>query len=276
MTTTSDRIAIVTGASSGIGRVTAQVLAGRGMHVVLACRSEEKAHPVVAAIRDAGGSAELVVLDLGSLSSVRDAAESFLASDRPLHLLINNAGVGGQVGITDDGFELNFGVNHLGHFLLTNLLLDRMRASSPARIVNVSSKSHYRAKGLDWAAARGRTRGATGLEAYAQSKLCNVLHAAELARRLDGTGINTYSLHPGVVATNVWRRVPRPFAWVIKQFMLSNEEGARTTIHCATSDAVAQESGRYYDNCRERTPSRLAQSRDLAAELWKRSASWVD
>src|SRR5207253_5663939 len=142
---------------------------------------------------------------------------------------------------------LHFGTNYVGPFLLTRLLIDRLRDSAPARIVNVSSEAHYRATGIDWEAVRERTKSVTGFSEYAVSKLANVLHAQELARRLDGAGVTTYSLHPGAIASNVWRRVQWPLDALMKVFMKSIEEGARTTLYCATSPEVAKASGRYYD-----------------------------
>ena len=157
---------------------------------------------------------------------------------------------------------------------MTNLLLDRLKASGPARIVNVSSMSHYQARGIDYEAVRKPTKSITGLPEYAVSKLANVVHAQELARRLDGTGVTTYSLHPGAIASNVWRRVPWPFDAVMKLFMKSNEEGARTTLYCAASPEVANASGRYYDNRAEKEPSQVA-TPELGTELWQKSEEWT-
>ena len=140
------KVMLITGANTGIGRVTAEALAERGARVILACRSEEKTRPVVDGILAAGGDARFIPLDLADLDSVRAAATKVLATDEPLHVLINNAGLAGLRGLTKQGFELIFGTNHLGHFLLTELLLPRLRKSAPARIVNVSSGSHYQAK----------------------------------------------------------------------------------------------------------------------------------
>ncbi|TMK85961.1 MAG: SDR family oxidoreductase [Actinobacteria bacterium] len=257
---------LVTGASSGIGRATAVDLAERGGKVFLATRSEEKTKPVLDEI---GDSAAYLHLDLGDLDSVRECADAFLARDEPLHALINNAGLAGQRGLTKSGFELAFGTNHVGHFLLTNLLLDKLKASAPARIVNVSSVGHYQARGIDYEAVRKPTKSITGLPEYAVSKLANVVHAQELARRLEGTGVTTYS-----IASNVWRRVPWPFDAVMKLFMKSNEEGARTTLYCAASPEVANASGRYYDNRAEKEPSQVA-TPELGAELWQKSEEWT-
>jgi NAD(P)-dependent dehydrogenase (short-subunit alcohol dehydrogenase family) len=276
-TTLAGQVALVTGANTGIGRVTARELARRGAHVFIACRSAQRAQPVVDEIRAATGSdtVELLSLDLGDLASVRACAQAFLARDLPLHLLINNAGIAGAKGSSTSGFELAFGVNHVGHFLLTQLLLDCLKHSAPARIVTVSSQAHYRAPGIDWDAVRQPTRSATGLPEYGVSKLANALFSAELGRRLAGSGVSTYALHPGVVASDVWRSVPWPFRSLMKLAMISTEEGAATTLHCATSGDVTQETGLYYDKCRVKQPSRLAQDPALAAELWKRSEAWV-
>lgn len=270
------RTILVTGANTGIGRTTAHELARRGAHVILACRSEEKTRPVLDDIRKTTGNdaVEFQALDLADLASVRKAANAFLARDLPLHVLLNNAGLAGQRGLTKDGFELTFGVNHLGHFLLTTMLLDRIRKSAPARIVNVSSRGHYDAKGIDFAALRQPTSTVTGLSEYAVSKLANVLFTQELARRLDGKGVTTYALHPGVIASDVWRSVPWPFRGLIKLFMKSTEEGAQTSLYCATAPQLADQSGRYYDDCKEIAPSRYA-TPDLAQELWKQSEAWT-
>lgn len=268
------KVCLVTGATSGIGKVTALELARLGAHVVLTARSSDKGQPVVEEIKAATGNdrVEVHALELNNLFRVRESAAAFLKRGLPIHVLVNNAGLAGQRGTTEDGFELNFGVNHLGPFLFTLLLLDRIRESAPARIVNVSSKSHYDAKeGIDFDAMRRSTPSLTGLSEYAVSKLANVLFTRELARRLEGTNVTTYALHPGVVATDVWRRIPSPIAWVMKLFMLTSEQGAATTLYCATEAALASETGRYYDGCREFKPSRLAQDAELARTLWARS-----
>jgi NAD(P)-dependent dehydrogenase (short-subunit alcohol dehydrogenase family) len=251
-------------------------LARHGARLFIAGRSEQKTRPVLdeIAARTGGDSVEFLRLDLGDLASVRACAEEFLAADEPLHCLINNAGLAGARGTTVSGFELAFGTNYVGPFLLTGLLLDRLRESAPARIVNVASIGHYRAPGIDFEAIRRRTKSLTGFPEYCVSKLGNVLHAQELARRLDGTGVTTYSLHPGAVASDVWRRVPWPIRPLMKRNMLSPSEGARTSVYCATSAEVASETGHYYDNCRREEPSAVATA-ELAAVLWERSLDWV-
>jgi retinol dehydrogenase-12 len=272
-----NRTFLVTGANTGIGKETALALAGRGASVFVASRSEPKTLPVIdEIIAQTGNSAlEFLSLDLGDLASVRACANEFLRTGASLHGLINNAGLAGQRGLTRSGFELAFGTNYVGPFLLTGLLLERLRESAPARIVNVSSIGHYRARGIDYGAVQRRTQSVTGLPEYAVSKLGNVLHAQELARRLAGDGITTYSLHPGAIASDVWRRVPWPLRPLIKRGMQSPAEGARTSLYCATSPEVAGESGHYYDDCRRKEPSAIA-TPELAAELWARSIAWVD
>lgn len=270
------RTFLVTGGNTGIGRATAAQLAARGGRVWLACRSQEKGEAAAAAIRAGTGSEQVMflALDLADLASVRECADSFLALGEPLHGLINNAGIAGQRGLTRDGFELTFGVNHLGHFALTTALLDCLAAAAPARVVTVASDSHYQARGIDFGVLRQRTRSVTGMPEYAVSKLSNVLFSAELARRTAGRGITTYSLHPGVVASDIWRRVPWPLRSLIRLRMLSTGQGAQTSLYCATDPGVAAASGRYYDSCREREPNRIVTG-ELARELWERSEAWI-
>jgi retinol dehydrogenase 12 len=268
---------LITGANTGIGRATALELARRGAHVFVACRSEQKGREATVAIqRDSGNSSvEFLELDLASLASVRRAAKALLARVIDEEGQGHIAGVAGQRGFTEGGFELHFGVNHLGHFLLTELLLDRIKASTPARIVNVSSKAHYNARGIDFEAVRRPTKSITGLPEYGVSKLSNVLFTAELARRLEGTGITTYALHPGVVASDAWRRIPWPIRPLVTWGMVSNEEGTKTSLYCATSPEVAGESGLYYDSCRRKEPNPIAKDTALARELWERSEAWT-
>ena len=272
---------IVTGANTGIGLVTAQDLARRGARVLLACRSADKTMPIVEEIRRSTGNqnVEYVALDLGDLSSVRACAQALLDRDLPIHGLINNAGLAGKRGLTNDGFELTFGTNHLGPYLLTRMLLPRLIATAPSRIVNVASKAHYDAKhGIDFTKQRQSTAAITGLPEYAMSKLANVLFAKELTRRLTAAGhgnVTTYSLHPGVIASDVWRQVPAPVRWLMKRFMISVEEGAQTTLYCATEPSLANASGRYYDTSKEKEPSSFANDAQLAKELWIKSAEWV-
>jgi NAD(P)-dependent dehydrogenase (short-subunit alcohol dehydrogenase family) len=183
--------------------------------------------------------------------------------------------VAGVRGLTPQGFELTFGTNHLGPFLFTLLLLDRMRRTEGARIVNVSSRAASRARTIDWEALRrpAATRG--GIGEYAVSKLCNVLFTTELARRLGDAGPTAYALHPGVVATEIWRELPWGIRHVVKLFMVPPEQGARCTLHCATQPASSLVNGAYYDECKVVRPGRAARDPALAAELWRRSVEWT-
>jgi retinol dehydrogenase-12 len=270
------RTFLVTGANTGIGLATARALAGRGGRVYVASRSQQKGSAAVAAIKAFSGSDTVwfLPLDLADLDSVRACASSFLARGEPLHVLVNNAGVVRARGLTKQGFELMFGVNHLGHFVLTNALLGCLEASAPARVVTVASDSHYAARGIDWDALRRPSHGVTGLPGYSVSKLCNVLFSQELGRLVAGTGVTTYALHPGVVASDIWRRVPWPVRPLILRRMLTVEQGAETSLYCATSPSVAKDSGLFYDKCARREPSPVA-TPALAAELWKRSEEWA-
>jgi retinol dehydrogenase 12 len=167
-----------------------------------------------------------------------------------------------------------FGVNYLGHFLFTASLLGRLAQSVPARVVNVSSDSHYSATGVDFGALRRPARGITGMGEYSVSKLCNVLFTQELARRTAGTGVTTYALHPGTVASDMFRRIPWPIRPLVTRRLLTVTEGAQTPLYCATSPDVAEDSGKFYAKCAERAPSPVA-SVELGRELWARSEEWI-
>jgi retinol dehydrogenase-12 len=271
------KVALITGGNVGIGRVTAFELAKAGMQVVIAGRSRERTQPVLDAISalPAAPTPLFLHLDLASLQSVRACAAEFVALGLPLDLLVNNAGLAGARGLTEDGFEMAFGVNHLGHFLLTQLLLPSLQKAPTARVVTVSSRAHKRTPGIDWDALRRPTHTRTGIREYAVSKLANLLFSAELARRLAGTSITTYSLHPGVVDTEIWRVVPPWFRVVLRlRGLITAEEGAQTTLHCALR-APNTESGLYYADCRPVRPARNGRDAALAQELWQRSEAWT-
>ena len=264
----------VTGASSGIGRAMVEALAARGGSVVLAARSEARTRPVLEAIRARHPAAqvELALVDVSDLGAVRRAAEAFLSTGRVLDVLVNNAGVAGTRALSADGFDMTYATNHIGPFLLTTLLLPALERAAQGRVVNVSSVGHLQAKRIDWSMLERRAAPRrSGFGDYAVSKLMNVLHAKELARRLTATRITTYALHPGGVASNIWRSVPQPFRWIILQFLISNEQGARTQLHCATAPELAIHTGLYYDKSREAPCNPLANDPALAAELWVRT-----
>ncbi len=272
------KVALVTGANSGIGAVTARELALQGYHVFLACRDADKAQQVINAIDQQSrgqAKAEFIALDLASLDSIRACAAQFLAKKLPLHLLICNAGLAGHKGMTKSGFELTFGVCHVGHFLLTQLLTEKLIESKPARVVVVSSKAHRHAKGIDFDAVIRPTESMGALKEYAVAKLANVLFVKELGRRLYGTGVTAYAVHPGVVSTNVWRSLPKPMVKVLSRWMISPEEGAQTTLYCAIQPQLSGETGMYYDNCKVTASSGTAQDIQLARLLWEKSSEWV-
>ncbi|KAI5625552.1 dehydrogenase/reductase (SDR family) member 13a, duplicate 3, partial [Silurus asotus] len=273
------KTAVVTGANTGIGKETALDLAKRGARVILACRSQEKGEAAAFDIRrESGNPAVLFMhLDLASLKSVRDFAETLLKTEPRLDLLINNAGLM-IAGRTEDGFGTVFGVNHLGHFLLTLLLLDLLKSSGQSRIVNVSSGLH-RLGSVDFSTLSTHKDLVTGQSlwhcfmAYCHSKLCNVLFTRELANRLEGSSVTCYSLHPGVVATelgrnlNFWMKLPHLI--FSKLFCLTPEGGAQTTLHCALQEGLEPLSGRYFSSCALHKVSNMARDDGLAKKLWE-------
>lgn len=271
----SGRTFFVTGANSGIGRALVEALAAARGRVILAARSEERTLPVLQSIqtRYPDSAAGWVRVDVSDLASVRRAAAAFLATGQPIDVLVNNAGIAGTKALSPDGFDVTYATNHIGPFLLTELLLPRLLESPQGRVVNVASAAHFMIKQeLDWSLLERRTKPRrSGFRDYAATKLMNVLHAKQLARLLAGTRVTTYSLHPGAVASNIWRAIPGPVRWVAKLFMLSNEEGARTPFYCATAAELTRTSGRYYDKSRAVTPSPLAEDAGLAEELWTRT-----
>lgn len=256
----SGKIALVTGANSGIGEVTATQLARQGALVVLGARKKENGQAAAARIQKAVSNARLDVLelDLASLASVRRAANEFTKRHEQLHFLINNAGVmNTPKGKTSDGFETQMGVNHLGHFLLTQLLLPTLEKSAPARIINVSSCFHDRAMGregdIHFDDLFFENSKYDGWRAYAQSKLANLLHAKELARRLEGTGVTAVSVHPGWVRTRLIRHsmpiwfqdsLIRPVLRLFGQ--IEPWEGAQSTLFAALSPSVEEHPGAFF------------------------------
>jgi NAD(P)-dependent dehydrogenase (short-subunit alcohol dehydrogenase family) len=265
---------LLTGANAGIGQATALELGRRGARLFLANRSAQKSEAVLAALAAQGSTATFLPLDLSDLASVKACAEDFLARGEKLDVLVNNAGVAGASGQTKQGFELAFGINHLGHFLLTQKLLPALNPH--ARIVVVASRAHERATLDGFAQFKERTQSVGGIKEYGVSKLCNVLHVKELARRLPVAQATTYALHPGVIASEIWRGLPSPLRGLMKLFMRSVEDGARASVLCATSPSLAGETGQYYDeDGSPRRCNRLAEDPQLAARLWAQSEEWV-
>ena len=272
--TERNRFAVITGANTGIGRVTAVSLAASGCDVLLACRSAERTAPVLREIEALGagaGSARFVALDLSDLDAVRGALAE--VEDRPIDLLINNAGLAGARGQTKQGFELAFGVNHLGHFLWTLALLPQVVATGSGRVIHVASRAHTRVKTLDLTRVQQRTATRTGFPEYCASKLANVLFSHTLAQRLEGSGTVSVSLHPGVVATEIWRGLPSWLNRVVQLGMITPEEGASTTLHCAEAPSVRN--GAYYVRSAEAPTSAAGRDEALASSLWAQSLSWT-
>jgi retinol dehydrogenase 12 len=267
------RVVVVTGASSGIGAAAALELAGLGALVVPVGRERRR----LGAIARRLGGAEPLQADFASLAQVRRLAAELLDRHPRIDVLVNNAGlVAGSRTISADGFELTFAVNHLAPFLLTNLLLERLRASAPARVVTTSSDAH-RGGMIDLEDLQGERRWSTW-SAYSNSKLANVLFTRALARRLGGTGVTANCLHPGVIRTRLGRgaRLPIRVGWrVASTFFGSPRKGASTIVYLASSPEAETASGEYFVDSRPRQPSLQAQDDDLGERLWNESARLV-
>lgn len=266
---------LVTGATSGIGRAAAEELAARGAAVFIVCRSSRKGEETVETIKRRTGNTDVHMLeaDLSSLSQVRQLADDFLALERPLHILLNNAGVVMlERTTTVDGHETTFAVNHLAYFLLTQRLVDRMRESSPARIVCVASEAHRFAGGrLDFDDLDG-TRSYGAMKNYGKSKLANILFVREMARQLEGSGVTINCLHPGMVGTGLGvnnGRFGRIAMGLLRPFSRSPEKGAETAVYLCTAPEVEGVSGGYYYNCRPLQPNEAAGNDDDAQRLWR-------
>ncbi|MCW5827963.1 MAG: SDR family oxidoreductase [Deltaproteobacteria bacterium] len=264
---------LITGGNSGIGAAAAKALALQGFSVVIACRNQDKATRVRDEInRETGnGTVSVLKLDLGSFRSVRECASQFHAQHQRLDVLVNNAGLAPpRKALTEDGFEQQFGVNHLGHYLLTRLLIGLLKQSAPARIIHTSSMMHWLGS-INPASFRGETF-YNPLGAYGQSKLANILFSNELARRLKNDGVVSNAFHPGGVDTGIYDSYPRPVSAIIKRFLIPAEKGADTAVWLASDPAAAGISGRYFINRKEARTSAKARNPGLAAELWDESA----
>ena len=265
------KVCVVTGATSGIGKAAATALAGAGATVVLVGRDRDRTEAVAAAIGSASASPPRAeIADLASLEQVRGLAGRLAGLER-IDVLINNAGlVLGERRITPDDFEHVFAVNHLAPFLLTSLLLPKLTASAPARVITVTSDAHSAAR-LDLADPN-LERGWDSWRSYANSKLANILFTRELARRLDGTGVTANCAHPGVVRTGFGRE-SRPLLrlgiTIARPFMASPERGADTIVYLASSPEVADQTGGYYVKRQRREPSAAARDDTAARELWE-------
>jgi len=265
------RTCIVTGANSGLGRETALALAQMKANVVMVCRNKGKGEAARREISKESGndSVDLLLSDLSSLAEVRTLAAEVRNRYGKLHVLVNNAGVFSFSGKTADGFERTFAVDYLAPFLLTNLLLELLKASSPSRVVSVSSVAHF--SGHIDLAAIAKKETPSGWGGYSNSKLALVMFTYELARRLQGTGVTVNCLHPGGVATNIWK-VPTPLT---RPFLKSAKEGAETEIYLASSPEVEGVSGKYFDDKKEKKSSDESYDETKARELWDATSKLV-
>uniref|UniRef100_A0A3Q1G5F4 Retinol dehydrogenase 12, like n=1 Tax=Acanthochromis polyacanthus TaxID=80966 RepID=A0A3Q1G5F4_9TELE len=271
---------LITGANTGIGKETAKDLAKRGARVIIACRDMEKAQEAMKEVIETSGNDNVKwYFDLNRLTkSIREFAEAFNRDEPKLNILINNAGVMiCPYGKTADGFETQIGVNHLGHFLLTHLLFDLIKRSAPARIVIVSSVAHVlgsiNLEDLNSEKSYDKAR------AYSQSKLANVLFSRSLAKRLEGTGVTTYSLHPGAVKTDLQRHAKGGWSFLLslsRPFFKNAVQGAQTSIYCAVEPSLENETGLYYSDCARTSCSSAGKDDDMAQKLWELSCRMLN
>ncbi len=274
------KVCMVTGAASGIGAVTAQTLAQRGATVVLVDRSATKGVIVIDQIeRQTGNTAlEFMRVDLSSQREIHQLVQQFTSRYRRLDVLVNNAGaMFGERQESIDGIEMTFALNYLGYFLLTNLLLDMLKASAPARIVNTSSRSHARAR-INFDDLESRTN-YKGLSAYGHSKLAIVLFTYELARRLESTGVTVNALHPGIVATNFAMKGGGIMSLIVRlfrPFFVGPEQGAQTGIYLATSPEVEGVTGKYFVKCKAVPSSPVSYDMAIASRLWEVSERYTN
>ncbi|HXG67077.1 MAG TPA: SDR family oxidoreductase [Blastocatellia bacterium] len=272
----SGKICMVTGSNTGIGKATAMGLARMNAAVVMVCRDRRKGEAARDEIRAKTGNpcVDLMIADLSSQQAIRQLAEDFKSRHDRLHVLVNNAGIiRNDRALSVDGIEMTLAVNHLAYFLLTNLLLDVLKQSAPARVINVASKLH--SDTLNFNNLQGEQT-YSAVDAYARSKLCNILFTYELARRLEGTGVTANCLHPGVIRTNLiggfFAGAMKPLYFMSAPFFASPEKGARTSIYLASSPAVAGVTGKYFIDSKGACSSAGSYDLMLAARLWQKSA----
>ena len=276
------KVVMVTGATNGIGKVTARELAKMGATLVVVGRNSQKTEATVAEIKQACGHDRVhgMLADLSLMDDVRALAAGFEHQFDRLDVLVNNAGVGNsQFKRTTEGFDATFATNHLSYFLLTNLLLDVLKDSAPARIVNVASEAH-RGMTLNFDDLQSEHNwGTMGFNAYGRSKLMNILFTRELAKRLEGAGVTANVLHPGLIATGLWSNSGPIFAFFMRivapLIMKSPEQGAKTTLYVASSPEVRNITGAYFDDCQQAAPSAAAQDDEAARKLWEISEEMV-
>lgn len=276
------KVILITGGNAGIGKATAIALAKKGAEIIITARSESKAKEAVEEIRKASGSDNVtsLMLDLSSQHSVRNAVQEFKAKYDHLDVLINNAGCYfSDMQLNDDGLEMQFATNHLGHFLLTNLLMDELKAAGNARIINLSSIAHKYTRELDLDDINYTSRKYDGWQSYSRSKFCNILFTRELAKRLEATGITVNAVHPGGVRTEIAEKNANWYTklgWIVmKPFFITVEQGAETSIHLASSEEGGKETGGYWVKSKRFHSNRPSQDMELAKKLWAKSEGLV-
>ncbi|XP_024292228.1 retinol dehydrogenase 12-like [Oncorhynchus tshawytscha] len=270
---------IITGANAGIGKETAMDLAKRGGRIILACRDLGRAEAAQREIIEKSGNTNIVTrkMDLSDTRSIREFAELINREEKQVNILINNAGIMMcPYSKTADGFEMQFGVNHLGHFLLTFLLIDLIKRSRPARIINLSSMAHK----WGWIQLEdiNSERSYHSRRAYGQSKLANILSIRSLAKRLKDTGVTVYAVHPGIVRTELKRHMNLALliSWkIVRPFTKTIVQGAQTSIYCAVEPELETESGGYYSDCKPSSCTRAAKDDEMAQKLWELSCQML-
>lgn len=268
---------LITGGNSGIGKETAVALALRGARVIIACRDEEKGRKAVREIKARSHNMNVLHMevDLANMRSIREFSKTFLQKEKRLDILINNAGMPGVLDWTDDNFSMCFGVNHLGHFLLTNLLLPRLKESSPSRVINLTCSS-YKYQKLNF---QDLNYNLFPFFTYCRSKLANIYFTQELARMMEGKGVTAYAVHPGYVQSR-WTCHFSILYQILAQvvmfmFFVSCEAGAQTVVYCAVSDEVVPRNGGYFTDCRPAPLRAFARDSGVAKKLWEASERLV-
>lgn len=271
------KVVIITGANTGIGLETARDLAKRGGRIILACRNQSRGEAAVEDIRQSTGNNDVIYmhLDLASFKSIRHFAEQIIKSERAIDILVNNAGVACKRKLTEDGLELMMGVNHFGPFLLTNLLLDKIKDSAPSRIVNVASMGHNFIKSINFDDIQSE-KNFNDITVYCQSKLANILFTRSLAKKVKDSNVTVNALHPGAVRTEIWRDLRilnyTLGRWIFNGlayiFFKSSYEGAQTTIYLSVSEDVKGVTGQYFVDCRPVKLNEHALDEEVGNELW--------
>jgi len=269
------KVVVITGATSGIGAVAAEQLASMGARIVMVARDRARADAELARLREKAPGVEPSAhyADLSRLDEMKRVGREIAATEPRIDVLINNAGaLFSQRTVTADGLEMTFAINHMSYFVLTEMLRERLLQSAPARVINTASDAHRRAR-LDFNDLQF-ARGYAGFKVYGTSKLCNILHARELARQLAGTGVTANSLHPGFVATRFGDTSGGAFSVMVriaKKIAISPEKGAETIVYLASSGEVANASGEYFYKCRQKRPTKPGRDDEAARRLWQES-----